>query len=56
MNNEKEKLRIAKLLLEKCYEKIDIYNKAYQQYLGGTEATTLLRNIHEFLELLNDSE
>ena len=43
-------------ILEQCYRKIELYNKANQEYSGGIEATRLLQNIKEVLEMLKQKE
>jgi len=46
----RDKLNFSeRLLLEQCYEKIELYNKSSREYLGGVEATRLLQNIKDAL-------
>lgn len=43
---------LVRKTLQNCHTKIELYNMENQKYLGGIEATRLLRNIEEVLNIL----
>ena len=52
---EKEKVHaLIEKVLRDCHSKISLYNEASQKYLGGIEATRLLSNIEETINILQN--